>query len=329
MSFAVPSLRLALVLAVLFTQGLSAAADEPRAHAASGSARLKYLPNDYWFVGELDCRTIMNVVAVAGAAQQNPQYAQLKQGLKMVEQFTGIDVESDVHWLTVFAAGPIGDMPEGMAVVQGKFDNATVAERITKAPNLQVTEEAHKGTRIYRFAEQALCFPEDSTLLVGDPKLIQLAIDRLGKPHALPVPLQKVLQQTPGDHVVWAALQPKTVLQQKPLTAWKSANGDLAGMLEKLECVSLFFDVGQEGFLIHSLGYAGMPGTAKSVYQYLSTRKKDLLHQEGTNVAFASLLMLSEIKMDGQLLDGSFRLTAKGLQELWDTKFIVRPAQKP
>jgi hypothetical protein len=61
------------------------------------------------------------------------------------------------------------------------------------------------------------------------------------------------------------------------------------------------------------------------VHHYLSERKKDLLHKEGTNVVFASLLIFSELTTDGQLIEGSFRLTGTALKELWETKFVVRP----
>jgi len=73
------------------------------------------------------------------------------------------------------------------------------------------------------------------------------------------------------------------------------------------------------------LGHAATPAAAKRVHHYLSERKKDLLHKEGTNVVFASLLIFSELTTDGQLVEGSFRLTGTSLKELWETKFVVRP----
>jgi hypothetical protein len=259
-------------------------------------------------------------------AQANPQYAQFQQALKLVEQFTGLDLEKDVHWLTLFAAGGAGEKPEPLLVVQGKFDNTAVADKLkTALAAVGGKEESYKDKKWFSFSDHGLFFPEDSTMLAGSQELIRQAIDKGGKPHALPKSLKAVLEKTPGNHVVWAVLKPDTLLADKNLEAWRSANADLAVNLKKLENVALFFDLAQDGILIKALGFAATPAAAKSVQQYLSERKKDLLHKEGANVVFASLLIFSELSVDGQLVDGSFRLTAQSLKELWNTKFIIRP----
>jgi hypothetical protein len=88
---------------------------------------------------------------------------------------------------------------------------------------------------------------------------------------------------------------------------------------------SVCVDLANDGLAIKGLGHAATPAAAKRVHHYLSERKKDLLHKEGTNVVFASLLIFSELTTDGQLIEGSFRLTGTALKELWETKFVVRP----
>ncbi len=95
--------------------------------------------------------------------------------------------------------------------------------------------------------------------------------------------------------------------------------------MQKLECVSLAFSGANDGLLTNALGYAPDADEAKLVYDYLKARKSDLLSKEGSNVFAASFLILSELNSSGPYVQGSFRLTAKSLEELWKTKVIVKP----
>ena len=51
--------------------------------------------------------------------------------------------------------------------------------------------------------------------------------------------------------------------------------------------------------------------------------------KEGSNVFAASFLILSELNANGPYVQGSFRLTAKAMEELWKTKVILKPKPKP
>ena len=57
----------------------------------------------------------------------------------------------------------------------------------------------------------------------------------------------------------------------------------------------------------------------------MNARKSALLSKEGSNVFAASFLILSEVNTSGPYVQGSFRITAKSLEELWKTKVIVKP----
>lgn len=317
----------ACVLPLLMAVGLFAApaqGAEPKQDSAAASPRLKYLPKDYWFVAECDVGTIMKYVNAAGA-QQNPQFAQLQQYLQMAKQFTGIDLQKDVNWVTVFAAGK-HDEPKGMVVVQGSFKNAAVTKRLSQSLGESFVEDAYNKHTIYAVPGATLTFPEDSTILVGDENLVKESLDQLdnGKPK-LPDALKSVLGRTKTTSLVWAAVQPQVFLKDKDnLPDWLASDTHLLNALKKIECVSLTCDVSDDGLTIKGLGYIPQ-GEVKGVYQYLSDRKKKILHHEGANVLFTALLILAEVKMEDTFIEGSFRLTGESLKELWDTKVIVRP----
>ncbi|HEV3146196.1 MAG TPA: hypothetical protein VGZ47_20080 [Gemmataceae bacterium] len=321
------ALRYPWLLSVLILASVMAGpavAEPPREDTAAASPRLQYLPKDYWLVAELDAGTVMKFVALAGAQANNPQVAQLLQYLEMAKTFTGIDLEKELDWITVFAAGNVGDDAKFLAVAQGSFDNDKVVKQLKKSLN-DSTEKTYKKHTIYSTPKADLCFPKASTILIGDAGLVRGAIDKLDdEKDTVPKSLKSVLAHTPGKAFVWAAVQPQVLLEQKELADWRKDNAELYGALKKIECISISFDMAQDGLLIKGLGYAA-PDQAKSVYEYLSNRKKTILHEEGTNILFVSLLILSEIKMNDTFIEGSFRLTGEALQQLWGTKLIVKP----
>jgi hypothetical protein len=294
------------------------------ADTAAESPRLKYLPNDYWLVAECDVGTIMKFMSSEGA-KNNPQYAQFQQYLQLAKQFTGIDLETDVTWATVFATGKL-EKPKGLVVVQGTFNNAAVIKRLTKSLQGNIVEDEYKKHTLYTIDSATFCFPEASTILLGDEDTVKEALDQLAEgKRKLPESLKAVLGRTKTNSLVWAAVRPQFFLEDKDnLPEWLTADAELLKALNKIECVSVTAEVSQDGLTFKGLGYVPK-GEAKSVYQYLSDRKKNLLHHEGTNVLFTTLLILAEVKMDDTFIQGSFRLTTESLKELWNTKLIVRP----
>jgi hypothetical protein len=295
---------------------------------ASTSPRLKYLPKDYWLVAEGDLGMVARLLTSVNA-QENPQFAQLKQYIQLVKQFTAIDLEKDVDHVTLFLTGTPDEM-KMLAVVQGSFKNDLVAKRLAKTLEDSIKETTHKKHKVYDSENFSLCFPEDSTILVGDEGLVRGALDQIeAKTQDLPEALKKVLERTPGKTVVWAAVQPRVVLDHKVLTDWRAANGELHRTLKKIDSLSVFFELSDDGLLIKAMGYVAAPGGAGAVNQYLSNRKKNLLFEEGSNVLFTSLLILSEIKASGPYVEGSFRITGQAFKELWETRVIIRPEARP
>ena len=301
---------------------------EPLENSAAASASLKFLPKDYWLAAEVDWAPLQAFFS-SPDAQRNPQYAQLKQMMQLAKAFTGIDLEKEVDRVAVFLSGDADREPQYLFVVQGTFDNQIVEGRITQTLGKAVSEKTYKETTVYSGPAWALSFPVEKTILFGKEELIHEAIDRLkGKKVSLPAAVKKVLERTPGDHFVWAAVRPRAVLESRALGDWRDKNADLNGNLHKLECASFAFSAANDGLLINALGYAASDDEAKQVYDYLNTRKSALLSKEGSNVFAASFLILSEVNTSGPYVQGSFRVTAKSLEELWSTKVIVKPKSK-
>jgi hypothetical protein len=295
---------------------------------ASGSPRLKYLPKDYWLVTECDLGMIAKVMNSVGGVD-NPQMAKVKEYIEQVKQFTAIDLEKDVDYVTLFLAGKPDD-PKWLVVAQGSFKNDAVAKRLAMSLKDSLSEKTYKKSKVYTIHTFDLCFPEDSTLAVGEESLVRGALDLAeAKKASLPEDLKQVLQRTPGNTLVWAAVKPGAILDHKGLADLGMGNAEVQKVLRKIDCMSVFFELSDDGLLIKAVGYAAASGGAGSVYKYLSDRKKNLLHEEGTNVVFTSLLILSEIKTNGSFVEGSFRITGTALKELWDTPVIIKPEIRP
>jgi len=297
-------------------------------NSAATSPNLKFLPKSYWLAAELDCAPLQGIFN-SPEAQRNPQYAQFKQMLQLAKAFTGIDLEKEVDRVTLFMAGDPDSNPQYLFVVQGTFDNQIVEAKLTQTLGKSMSEKTYKESTVYSRSEWSLSFPVEKTILFGKEALIHEAIDRLhGKKALLPAAVKKVLERTPGDHLIWAAIRPQVILDSRVLGEWREKNKDLHATLQKLECVSFAFSAADDGLLAKALGYTPKADGASQVYDYLKTRKSALLTQEGSNVFSASFLILSELNTSGPYVQGSFRLTAKSMEELWKTKVIVKPKPK-
>ena len=297
----------------------------PLADAASSEPALKYLPKDYWLIARLDVKTCMEFLD-NDQAKNNPQYAQLRQALQTITLLSGIDPEKDIDSVTAFAAGDPDASLRGLIAVRGRFDGPAVSTRLRNAVPNGLAESDYKGKTIYSGSAGGFCIPDNSTLLAGDVKLLQGAIDNLdSKEPAMSAGLKNVLDRTNGRSLVWVAAKPQTVLGTKLLADWRAANADLCSALGKIDCVSLAFDMSDDGLLVKALGFVPANGEGKGVYQYLSQRKDNLLHRDGSNVFSASFLILSQLANDGPYVQGSLRITGEALKELWETKVVVKP----
>lgn len=319
-----PAALLLSLLALACTLTSPAAAVDPVPNSAAASARLKYLPADYWAVIECNVAPVMAMMNTP-QAEQNPQFAQFKQYMQLVKMMTGVDPEKDVAWVTIFVTGTPGAGAAPLFVVQGTFDNAVVQERLGTMAGSGVTESDHNGAKVFATPGADLSFPEASTMLAGPPAVVRAALDQLAAgEQELPAALKNVLDRTPADSIVWSAVQPRVLLDAHDSDV-KSAHAELHGELSKLDCLSTWFSLAGDGLLINTLGYVADSGGAAELHKYLSDRKQALLHEEGSNVVFTSLLVFSDLGTSDEYVEGSLRLTAAAMQELWNTKVIVRP----
>jgi hypothetical protein len=302
-----------------------AATIAPAAEPASRNPCLKFLPKDYWLAGNCDVKAVMEFV---GREQANaPQQQMLKQYMQMIRQFSGIDPEREVQYVTFFAAGSLEQDPQMLAVVKGSFDNDTVAGRLAALVGKDMTPQQHNGKRIYVSDRMGYGFPEESTLLVGSGKLLREAMDVGAAGASLPPALKNVLDHTSANSVVWVALRPQVILAHKALAEWRGEHQVLSRSLDQIEALSLYFEGASDGGLVSALGYLPSTATAERVFEALSGLKHSLLHTEGSNVFYSSFLILSDLETRGSYVKGSLRLTAQALEELWKTRLIIKPGQ--
>lgn len=316
---------LPIVLAIVALLVAPAWAADAPAKSAMRNPGLKYLPKDYVLVGNFDVGTLMTLLANAGQ-ENNPQYQQFKQYAAIAKMATGIDVEKDLKSVTFFVAGDLTGDPELLVAIRGTFDNETVEKHLAGGLGAQMTKDTYNEKNIYSQGAMGFCFPEDSTILAGSVPLLKRGIEIAADPQmaakAFPVSLRKVLEQTNGASIVWVATQPKTLLNSPQLAELKGL--PVLDALRQVEAASVFFELAGDGLLVQSVGFAGDEEKATELQKTLSDRKKMLLTTEGANVFLASFLVLSNITADGPFVRGSFRITATALEELWNTKFVLK-----
>ena len=316
--FQLPVIALLAILTVLASKSR---AIEPVENNAAESKALKYLPSDYWAVVEADISIIMKGVNAPGA-DKNPKYAEFKQAMQMAKMMTGVDLEHDVARATLFAAGPPGDHTQALVVVQGSFDNDEVQKHLAALGENTVAKSEYKNQTTYAFQKMKFYFPETSMIVIGHSELVHQAIDSIAAGEKkLPESLSNVLKRTPASSAVWSAVKPGVLLEKA--SDWKTANPESFEQLSKVECLSMYYALSGDGLLVNGLGFVPQPGGGEKLHHYLRDRKSDLLHKEGANVVFTTLLILSDVTSDGQYVEASLRLTGAVMKELWETKVIV------
>lgn len=294
------------------------------ANPASASPCLLFLPEDCQIVAELNWKTMMDF-ANSPEAKLNPQRAQFDQMMQMVQLLTSIDAEKEVDRIAAFVRLGPEDEPTGIVAVQGSFNNLLVERRLRLSLDDGSKLEEYRGNRIYEVNEITFCLPGQSTILVGDDELIRQSLDRFAAGAvAVPKAMQNVLERTPADAVAWFAFCPVAMLEAHELADWRSESPAAYANLSKIECVSVAIRLVDDGLRVDGMGYISEPGQAKATYRYLQSQRRNLLHTEGVNVVLASLLVLSDLEQRGNNVRASFGLTFDRLEELWETKFVLK-----
>ncbi len=315
----------AIFLSLLAIRGMATQPipDSPVANPASASPTLKYLPKDYWFAGEIDWKKIAALMN-SDQVKSNPQFAQFQQAMQMITLMTGIDAQKDIERVTLFAVGTSRENSAVLAAIQGSFDNSAVTAALDRQSSTVTRSDYNKAT-IYSASGGSIWFPEKSTIVIGTDKLVRDAIDQQAQANPqLPTGLRNVLDRTSADGLLWFAVRPKPILDSSLLSDWRNSSADLTTQLANIDCMAITGNLTTDGFSFDALGYATTPDQAKAVGQFLTDRKNQVLQKDGTNVVFATLLVLSKIDTSGPYVQGSLQITAPALTELWNTKVTVK-----
>ena len=297
---------------------------------ASSNPCLKFLPEDWSMVGNLDVKALISFLLSEESTQDvpNPMHEMMGQYTAMIEGLTGIDIEKQVEYVTFFAGGDLENSPGFLVVVKGSFDNRTVEMRLSILAGGEMKRRTYSEQTVYEGPEAGFSFPEASTLVFGDVDSLRRALDRLRtEARSLPEDLKKTLDRTRGDSIVWLAVRPQSILELEDLGTFWQEYPNLHEALKPIQCSSFFFETKHDGILANALAYMPDTRAATKLLSYLTARKQALLNQEGGNVFLCSFLVLSELQKDGRFAKGSLRLTEGALMELWATQFVIKPEQ--
>jgi len=292
--------------------------------AAGDNPCLKYLPSDWWLVGNFDCKGYLALLTQFEEDGENPLRAMMEQYMQMVRQLTGLDPQRNVDYVTFFASGDIEDAPGVLVAIKGTFANETVSARLTNAfgPG---QHSQHKGRTIHTNGTAGYCLPEPSTLLFGNVEMLTAGIDAVTAPaRKMPDALAKTLARTNGRSIIWGAVRPQAIFDVRAVADALRVRPVLNAALRPTECVSLFAEGAPDGIVARAMATLPHGADARRLATYLRRRKDALLHREGANVFVSSFLLLSDVAQRGRHVRGSLHLTIEGLEKLWNTKLVLK-----
>jgi hypothetical protein len=295
--------------------------DKPPTKPASENPCLKYLPDDAFAIGNID---IKQIVTWAGA-QKNPNMAviTLKQYLVAAQTITGIDPETEVEYLTFYVTGDPAREWNFLIAVSGQFVTATIEKQMAaQFDQAEITRVG--GKNLYTLPSSAFAFPEGGMLLIGSPDLVKAAIAKARGKANLPAALDATLKQTDAESVLWLALKPKTLIDLAELEPFRKDNADLVAKLGALDFISLSAKEAKDGYQLTATAALPDKEKAAAFAEFLADRKKGALTTEGVNAFYLPLLLASELETKDAHVRASLRLTKTALQEIWDTKVILK-----
>lgn len=288
---------------------------------------LKFLPSNWWLIGNFDCKAYFDLIA---KYNDNPAMAAIMtQYVEMLKGVTGIDIRSEVQYITFILAGNPDFKPQFLFVIKGTFENAIPEMRLSLGLGAGMQRSLYRGNTLYENSEMCYAFPEESTLMFGSQSFLRSSVDVLTKRTKLfPDSLHRTLERTNGASIVWLAIKPNVILNMEGIKEERQNYPDIFKKISAIQYISLFFEQTYDGFLASALAYLPEQGHPIELYNYLNKNKQSFLNVEGANVFLCSFLVMSDIILDGNYVRWNSHLTVDALTKLWNTKVIVKPPKK-
>jgi formylglycine-generating enzyme required for sulfatase activity len=295
---------------------------------AASNPCLKYLPADWWLVGNVNLEAFFQFMELSKEA--NPAVSMLmSQYLEMARGMIGIDPRSEVRYATVVLAGNPEQAPQGLLIVKGTFDNATPELRLKLGLCAGMKKAMYEGTALYQSGQIGYCFPQPSTLVLGSPSLLQRSVRVAGKTTVpLSASLRGTLERTNATSLVWAAIKWKVLLDMQEVKAQWTASPAVRDLFSSIEYVSLFSESADDGLLLSAVAYVSDENHSKRLHTILNAVKQQFLDVEGANVFLSSFLTMSDTTLDGNYVRWNTHFTERTLVDLWNTKFVRKKVAK-
>ena len=292
---------------------------------ASENPCLRFLPSDWWLVGNVNLKAYFDLVDSLG--QNNPGMATVTQYVEMLKGLIGIDISNEVQYTTFILSGNPDESFEFLIVAKGTFDNAISEMRLRLGLGAGMQTITYRGTKLYhqQDAEIGYAFPEESTLMMGSLNMLGSSVDMLTqRTKLMPDSLHRILESTNGASIVWSVVKPDVVLNMAEIKKMKQQHPDIFERISTIEYTSLFFEPTHDGVLASLLAYLPEKQKSNELYYYLRETKQNLLTVEGANVFLCSFLMLSDVVLDGNYVRWNSHLTVDALTKLWITKVLLK-----
>ncbi|MEJ2703804.1 MAG: formylglycine-generating enzyme family protein, partial [Sedimentisphaerales bacterium] len=134
--------------------------------------------------------------------------------------------------------------------------------------------------------------------------------------------LRGTLERTDATSLVWMAIKWKVLLDMQEVKAQWTASPAVFDLFSSIECISLFSESADDGFLLSAVAYVSDENHSKQLHTVLNAMKRQFLDVEGANVFLNSFLTMSDTAFDGNYVRWNTRFTQRTLVDLWNTKFV-------
>jgi hypothetical protein len=295
---------------------------KPPATAAAENPCLKYLPADAWLAGNIDLKAILAWMTESKDA--SPMKEMVKQYIALARMTTGIDPEKDIDYVTFFAVGDPEKDPGMLLVLNGSFTTGLIEKQMAAlVDDAEVQREA--GKNVYVLPAVAFAFPEGGTMTVGRVDLVKASLAAAKAKAETPKLLAATLARTDAGSFAWVAVKPKQIFALSGLADFARENPDAVKALTQAEYVSLGLTPAADGYHLSAQSALENKEAAAALHDYLAGRKDALLKKEGVNAFYLPLLIASDIETSDAYVRVSLKLTWSALQDLWNTKVILKP----
>ena len=219
-----------------------------RASAANTPDALQHIPSDYQFVSGVNVRRLTTSPFYLKLRQEQPQVAQIGNGLMEFTAQTGIDPARDVSYLVMAGRSGESVKPEGLVILSGDFDKNRIVSFLQSQAG--VITMAYGGASVMMIPDKkdnsvknGMVFLGENEIAMGNLVALKAALDTKagGKNSILSnAVVSSLLSTIDLDGMFWFAGDATGAMRKSPLPVPPALNAS------SIQSIAGVFDIGED-----------------------------------------------------------------------------------